>query len=626
MSQVTQGFSQLLYTYGPGAMLDLPDNAVVVAGLEDWSVAGGASRVIDEGRLTDLLTSQLGDDRLPSGMPPVLRTPPLHDDERRDDHAPGVEVRIFPECFVCDAAASDEGTSADAQAAGRETRRLLVRWPQITVMGEGRLRAQVDAKAVAVNPIRFVAACGKGHLEDIDWRAIVHRGGDQGCRRSMHWVERGVGADPSDVSVRCGCGAGVSLADLYKPGFLGRCRAFSPWLTPRWEAGEACDEELRLLPRSATNAYFPQTVTVISLPEAGDALARAVEEHWGVIASIRNVPGFVATLKALPMTSAAFAHIPDDEVLAAIERRGAAGSGSKDPRIEEFDRLSADTDVIGRDGADSRLFAQRLHVHRLAVPERVRGLVAGVVRVHRLREVACLYGFTRLEPAPTAMESELDEIRLAVTGAPLSRGATWLPATERFGEGVFLRLSSDAIAEWSARPEMRDHADRLKQGEALDARRRHRDAAEHLGVAYWAIHTLSHALMNELSLECGYPLSSLKERIYASKQGETPRHAILVYTATSGGQGTLGGLSAMADRVPQLLDRAIERAALCSNDPVCREHGPDDPHDDRHLHGAACHACLLVPETSCEARNGRLDRIMLLTGRSMSLLRPAAGG
>ncbi|MFJ7441565.1 Zn-binding domain-containing protein [Methylorubrum thiocyanatum] len=98
-------------------------------------------------------------------------------------------------------------------------------------------------------------------------------------------------------------------------------------------------------------------------------------------------------------------------------------------------------------------------------------------------------------------------------------------------------------------------------------------------------------MLAELALECGYPLSSLKERIYASGTGQPDRYGLLIYTSTAGGQGTLGGLSSMAEQVPQILHRAIERLILCSNDPICAEHGPDNDHDDRPLHGAACHAC-----------------------------------
>ena len=41
-------------------------------------------------------------------------------------------------------------------------------------------------------------------------------------------------------------------------------------------------------------------------------------------------------------------------------------------------------------------------------------------------------------------------------------------------------------------------------------------------------------------------------------------------------------------------------------------HDPTASSDDQALHGAACHGCLLVAETSCEARNLHLDRALLV--------------
>ena len=51
---------------------------------------------------------------------------------------------------------------------------------------------------------------------------------------------------------------------------------------------------------------------------------------------------------------------------------------------------------------------------------------------------------------------------------------------------------------------------------------------------------------------------------------------------------------------------------ICSNDPVCADHEPDDRSGDRATHGAACHGCLLIAETSCEMRNLFLDRNLLV--------------
>jgi hypothetical protein len=115
-------------------------------------------------------------------------------------------------------------------------------------------------------------------------------------------------------------------------------------------------------------------------------------------------------------------------------------------------------------------------------------------------------------------------------------------------------------------------------------------------------------LLTAIALEAGYAASSLRERIYAS-QG---RYGILIYTATSGAEGTLGGLVETAKEIGGHLRRALESAELCSNDPVCAEHRPDDQLAARPLHGAACHGCLLIAETSCEQRNDLLDRAVVI--------------
>jgi hypothetical protein len=86
------------------------------------------------------------------------------------------------------------------------------------------------------------------------------------------------------------------------------------------------------------------------------------------------------------------------------------------------------------------------------------------------------------------------------------------------------------------------------------------------------------------------------------------RAPLSLYTATPGADGTLGGLAARAGRIGPLVRRAVELAALCSNDSICANHTPNEAHGDRPLHGAACHGCVFVAETSCEQRNDLLDR------------------
>lgn len=611
MAEITQSYSQLLLTYGPGAMLDLPEHAVVVSGLQGWRYGAGWAPV-EEDRLVPLLRQQLGDKLSPTFQ--GLRQPPAYDEDRKDRSAPGIDVSIFPEWFTAEAVATREEGGMDGESASgkAETSRRLVEFGLLGSTKGGKLTYAGEGKKTSVNPIRFVAACARGHLQDIDWRFLAHRNGDRSCRKPLYWVERGVSSDPADVFVRCTCGVSVSLGDLYKPAFLGKCGCNSPWLHPRRLPDDVCDKDLRLLPRSATNTYFAQTVTVISLTKTDSHVRQAVQEHRSSIDGIKDLPNWLQFLRRSLQTREAFARFSDEEIQQALDE-GASSStqGAVNPRIAEFDLLASGQKWIGRKDPDAFLFAETLDTGASALPPPWSDLLLGIVKVHSLREVTCLYGFTRLEPPPTSAESELDEIELAVDGADLARTVEWLPAVEQFGEGIFLHISPDFLKRWLAKPEVMARAELLKGGEGRDAER-HRRPPKHLGAAYWALHSLSHALLAELALDCGYPLSSLKERIYASGTGQSDRFGILIYTSTAGGQGTLGGLSSMAERIPSLLDAAVRKLRLCSNDPICAEHGPNSDHDDRPLHGAACHACLLIPETSCEARNARLDRSLLV--------------
>ena len=110
-------------------------------------------------------------------------------------------------------------------------------------------------------------------------------------------------------------------------------------------------------------------------------------------------------------------------------------------------------------------------------------------------------------------------------------------------------------------------------------------------------------------MRCGYPAASIRERIYADYEGK--RFALLLYTASPDAEGTLGGLVQEARRVEDHLRYALDSAALCSNDPVCAEHVPGQSMEERWLHGAACHGCALIAETSCEMRNEYLDRALV---------------
>jgi hypothetical protein len=250
-------------------------------------------------------------------------------------------------------------------------------------------------------------------------------------------------------------------------------------------------------------------------------------------------------------------------------------------------------------------------------PDGYGRLLDQVVLVSRLREVRALLGFTRLA-APERGDLE------PVSRVPLSRAAPqWVPAVEQRGEGIFLQLREDAVAAWSARvtghPRM-VALDGAYRRWAHNTARVPSPSFPHARLTL--IHTLSHMLIRQVALECGYSSASIRERLYIGTPGE-PMAGVLLSTAASDSEGTLGGLVALGHRryLKRLLDQAFEDALRCSSDPLCAEHVPIDPSAE--LHAAACHACLFASETTCETNNRWLDRAVLadLTGDGLAFPR-----
>jgi hypothetical protein len=190
-----------------------------------------------------------------------------------------------------------------------------------------------------------------------------------------------------------------------------------------------------------------------------------------------------------------------------------------------------------------------------------------------------------------------------------------MPAVENRGEGFFLKFDTQAVDAWRASPSVQDREASLKAGFQAWLKDRQVPAGEYPGVAYVMLHSLAHLLMSAISLECGYPSSSLRERIYApvpGSAGMTGCYGILIYTSSSDAQGTLGGLVQAARELRRHLVRACQLGTLCANDPVCSSHTPGEGAVEQ-LAGSACHGCLYIAETSCEQFNRYLDRSLVVS-------------
>ncbi len=576
--------SQVVSTFGPGSMLDLVDDAVLVGGLDFWRLRG-EGEIVNEPRLLEAVEPLFQRNKWPLSKEAPFRKPPAGD-EREPSEACGIQVYEFPRWFVCQ----------------NPRCRALVRANSLErVNREYRHRCSgVDARQERCVPVRFVAACARGHLADLDWSWWMHEKAP--CNAPQLKLEEGVTGDFSEIEISCACGKRRRLMDMTVAERQDNCSGERPWLG--LEAKEKCDQKQRLLIRTASNGYFAQTTSVITIPEP-ESLRRRVRSAWKIMqaATETTLPAF----RNIPEVALALGNASDAEVLKAVaaEREKVAEVVPEIRTAEWLQFLSQPKEQPGEMPKDR---SEYFWARRIARPKKLPSEVEHLVLARRLREVQAQVGFTRLEPLSKDLQGRYDiDVRLA----PLSLQRDWVPVTEVQGEGFLVVLDEARLHAWETSEPIVKRAEILLA--AWERWKSHsKSTLPFPGIRFYLLHSLSHLLMTEVALECGYPASSIHERIYCeSHDAAVPMAGILLMTGTSGTEGTLGGLVEEGRRLGRHLERAWEKAQLCSNDPVCAHHEPSGL-DDRNLEGAACHSCLFVPECSCERFNQYLDRALVV--------------
>jgi hypothetical protein len=562
-------------------MVDLLNDAVIVGGLAFWR----GSESFEEPRLRARLIRTFKD-LSPTG---TFRLPPACDD-RSPTRALGVPVIEFPQWFVCQRCRS-------LMRLGPGAKRLANHY----VHDCGRQAFFV--------PVRFVYACTRGHLSDFWWSSFVSHKGD--CQSKDLTLTEGPTGDFGEVYVGCRtCKESRALMSARVKALLPECTGERPWLGDR--DPEPCPEKMRLLQRTASNAYFAQIASVVSIPAARSAQDAVRDIGLGLLASATKAD--LSFVRRTPAHGAKLDGFDDDEIMKAIaDEKAGKHPPLRGIRTTEFEKfVSEPVERLGELPADEPFYARALG-NRDGLPDAIRR----VVLVHHLREVRVQTSFTRFDDLPPNLQGEhpLDRADLPVKPAPLARRVTWLPGIEVRGEGVFLELDEAAVCAWEDRVTptrgkvlLAAH-DEWRKG---DDGQPNEGLPPFFGVRYYLLHSLAHLLIQAVSLSCGYAASAIRERIYcAPRDASPPMAAILLSTGTTGAEGTLGGLLDEGRRLAQHLRRARELAVLCSNDPVCAQHDPSRDPTRRYLHGAACHGCLFIAEPSCEQFNRFLDRALV---------------
>ena len=583
--------SAVIMTYAPGAIVDMRADGAPVsgvsAGLEEWDrsaplVGNLKHQKIIERRLCKKLGKK------------YFRLPPVVDDDATlQDGSPdpaALVLRRFPEWLQCPSCELLKSANRWAKEPGRASR----------YCAECTTR-QPGGKKVFAIPVRFAVACVAGHLEEFPWHWwVAHK---PECKNRERLRLSSIGPGLAGLMASCpDCKQQRSLDGSFRESALSglACQGHRPWLRAN-DTSCKCrgdDGTYRVVQRGASNLYYPVIESALDIPPWTRRLEQALGDYWDDLADAVSTEDRIRLIEATPGLTRVLGElgIGAKELAARFEQMRSA--------LDEIDpaNLRLDEYRVFTTGTDER--DEEFESHREGVAPEVGPLVSQVVRVARLREVRVVRGFTRIN-APFDME--------AAEISPISVGVLdWLPAIEVRGEGLFVRVDGDRLRQWEALPIVTERVRRADRSWKVDWERRNPGKPRPFGATarLLLIHSFSHALIRQLTLECGYSSASLRERLYVS-EGDEGMAGLLIYTATPDSDGTLGGLQrrAMQDLLGPTIVAAIRSMQWCSSDPLCLagELAAPESHSV-----AACHSCMLVPETSCELHNRFLDRALLV--------------
>lgn len=573
--------TQLITTFGTGAIVELPEYTAIMGATDYWETK---SPRINEPNLQRLLEVKFfkqpyaTESSNPKGNPdiPAFRFPRMH---------------FCPKCGKLD---------------------------DFKYFGDPKNKKCIKCKTEIV-PSRFVTACQNGHLEDFPFEWWVHYGNPLGCddMENHHKLEiefKNNTGGLASIVIHCkACNKSRSMEGCMSENALAgyHCRGRRPWIGFSNDTNdpEPCNASMRALQRGASNVYFSITQSALTIPPWSSKIQSILDSEWQRIqdglengideATLRQFIGF------LFKSDIDEGRYSIDDFIKEINKRRGIETGT-----EKYDEHSMFEDeyqaLCAGYEAEDETSPEQFQAEIVKVSSALEEYFEEVVLVKRLREVLALRGFRRVTPSPKKSEDGQDDAANVNEYTPVwNKSQIWLPATEMRGEGIFIKLSSKKLEEWEKAcggryDEMGKRLGELKIGKGMFSPR------------YVLLHTLSHLLIRQLTIDCGYQEAALKERIYSTyPEGNIDMAGILIYTSASDSDGSLGGLVRQGE--PDLLEEtvfnALQAAFWCSSDPLCSESLAQGYNS---LNYAACHACTLLPETSCEARNCLLDRVAVV--------------
>lgn len=586
--------SAVIMTYSPGAVADMRAESGapvsgVTAGLEDWDRYAPLAdnlkyQKIIERRLCKKLMKKY------FRLPPVLEKDAKKRSGTLDESS--LVLSRFPkwlQCPTCEIIRPAKYWGKDPGRAYRFCAQCSDKLP--------------GSKKVFAVPVRFVTACENGHLDEFPWNWWVQHKKDE-CKNSDRLKLTSEGPGLAGLHVSCPvCGSKRSLDGSFGKNALEslKCHGNRPWLGGSREECNCKGTEgnYRVLQRGASNLFYPVIESALDIPPWTHRLEAELGDYWDSLLEIPLLEDRIKFIKLLPNLAnlASRRNLTPEQLAVTFEKM------RQDLDTMDVNNLKPDEYQVFTSGIDET--DPEFETINQIVPPEIINDISQVLRVARLREVRVARGFTRIKPP---FDPDGPEV------AMLSKEPKeWLPAIEVRGEGVFLKLNIDRVIEWEQLLEGNKRVKSLADSWQLEWNARYPEKPIPFEVTprLLMIHSFSHAIIHQLTLECGYSSASLRERLYA----DNGMAGVLIYTATPDSDGTLGGLQrrAMPDLLGPSVIGAIKSMEWCSSDPLCisGEIAVPESHSV-----ASCHSCLMLPETSCELHNRFLDRALLIGDES----------
>jgi len=501
-------------------------------------------------------------------------------------------------------------------------------------------------------PARLITVCKRGHIDDFPWVEWAHSNSKDPrpvCDDpKIRWTGGRQTSSISNFRVECQCGASNRMSramnhdgiELYKEKD-GKyefktycCSGELPWLEKKEtckkinsDKDSECSTEIPIgmIVRS-TSLYYSKVIRGIIIPQLAHPIIKYLQtEEYQIL--LRSPMFQRATneekAKDILESNREWKEVKKYTIKQIVDfmdkltyREGESSEISTELDLKKIEY----EDLILNENFEDEQEEKEIVIQNVELDDELKKYFKIVRRLDILTALEIPRYFTRLKPPGEINVSEKNFsnetiCNIEVAGKTISgrkyEKNNWLPCVIKKGEGIFLIFNEDFIKK-CMNENVTNRLDSIIENHKKWEKLTQWPSTMEIDRQYIFLHSLSHLLIKELSLLSGYSEASISERIYSSEN----MCGILIYT-TSSGDGSLGGLVRQAENnLLSILQDALEKARVCSRDPICINEDPKKMGELLPVHltqnGSACYGCMLLPETSCEYFNKMLDRKILV--------------